>query len=199
MAMARFLIGKILVRDRPRRGGPAGGSSRPRPIRPPGDAGSHAYRGEAPARRSMFLEPGHGYVCLAYGACFCFNVSSEPAGIGAGILIRALGIDVMRKRRGAAGTRGLAHGPGRPAAAMAIDRTLDGIDLCRKGRAIACRQLSIFSRPHMGGGLGRGSERRPSHTETRLPPPASPCRGEGILSARSAHAIALAGRGRCGS
>jgi DNA-3-methyladenine glycosylase len=133
--MARFLIGKVLVRDHP--AGRTSGRIVETEAYPPGDASSHAYRGETPARRSMFLQPGHGYVYLAYGAYFCFNVSTEPVGIGAGILVRALepleGIELMRKRRGAAAPRDLARGPGRLAAAMAIDRTLDGIDLCRQG------------------------------------------------------------------
>jgi DNA-3-methyladenine glycosylase len=135
MAMARFLIGKILVRDHP--DGRTSGRIVETEAYPPGDASSHAFKGETPARRSMFLRPGHGYVYMAYGSCFCFNVSSEPAGIGGGILIRALepleGIDLMQRRRGTEKVRDLARGPGRLAAAMAIDRALDGIALCEKG------------------------------------------------------------------
>ncbi len=135
MALARFLIGKILVRDLPE--GRISGRIVETEAYPPGDAASHAYKGETPARRSMFLETGRGYVYFTYGAHFCFNVSSEPAGIGAGVLIRALepleGIDLMRRRRAGAKPVDLARGPGRLAAALAIDRALDGIDLCRKG------------------------------------------------------------------
>jgi len=65
------------------------------------------------------------------------NVSSEPAGIGAGVLLRALepcdGIAVMADRRGGAQLRDLARGPGRLATAFAIDRSLDGVDLCAAG------------------------------------------------------------------
>jgi DNA-3-methyladenine glycosylase len=135
MAMARFLIGKVLVRDHPE--GRTSGRIVETEAYPPGDASGHAFRGETPARRSLFLEPGHGYVYLAYGSCFCFNISSEPAGVGAGILIRALepleGIELMRQRRGTDGVRALTRGPGRLAAALAIDRSLDGIDLCVRG------------------------------------------------------------------
>ncbi len=133
--MARFLIGKILVRDHP--DGRASGRIVETEAYPPGDASSHAYRGETPARRSMFLRPGHGYVYMAYGSCYCFNVSSEPAGVGAGILIRALepleGIPLMQRRRGTDKVRDLARGPGRLATALAIGRELDGVDLCVKG------------------------------------------------------------------
>lgn len=133
--MARFLIGKILVRDLPE--GRISGRIVETEAYPPGDAASHAFRGETPARRSMFLEPGRGYVYFTYGAHFCFNVSSEPAGIGAGVLIRALepleGIAFMRERRGKVPEVDLARGPGRLASALAIDRALDGIDLLQEG------------------------------------------------------------------
>lgn len=135
MAMARFLIGKILVRDTPE--GRTSGRIVETEAYPVGDASSHAYRGETPARRAMFLEPGRSYVYFTYGAHFCVNVSSEPAGTGAAVLIRALepleGIDLMQHRRGTTRLTDLARGPGRVAAALAIDRTLDGFDLCRKG------------------------------------------------------------------
>jgi DNA-3-methyladenine glycosylase len=65
------------------------------------------------------------------------NVSSELSGIGAGVLIRALepldGIPIMRLNRGTERLRDLARGPGRLAAALRIDRSLDGLDLCQRG------------------------------------------------------------------
>ena len=65
------------------------------------------------------------------------NVSSEAPGIGAGVLIRALepleGLPIMRRNRGVERLRDLARGPGRLAAALRIDRSLDGLDLCRQG------------------------------------------------------------------
>jgi DNA-3-methyladenine glycosylase len=65
------------------------------------------------------------------------NVSSETSGIGAGILIRALepldGVAIMKLNRGVERLRDLARGPGRVAAALRIDRRLDGLDLCQEG------------------------------------------------------------------
>jgi DNA-3-methyladenine glycosylase len=65
------------------------------------------------------------------------NVSGDMPGIGAGVLIRALeplaGIPIMRANRGTEPLRDLARGPGRLAAALRIDRRLDGLDLCREG------------------------------------------------------------------
>ena len=62
------------------------------------------------------------------------NVSSESEGVGAGVLIRAiapeLGTSAMAARRRNVPARDLARGPGRLAAALDIDRALDGLDLC---------------------------------------------------------------------
>ena len=65
------------------------------------------------------------------------NVSSEVAGVGAGVLVRALepleGIAAMQRNRRVQTLRDLMRGPGRLTAALDIDRRLDGVDLCRKG------------------------------------------------------------------
>jgi DNA-3-methyladenine glycosylase len=102
-----------------------------------GDAAGHAYRGMTPRNRSLFLEPGHAYVYFAYGSAYMLNVSSEPAGIGAGVLIRALeardGVPIMQRNRRIERLRDLARGPGRLTAALRVDRRLDGLDLCREG------------------------------------------------------------------
>ncbi|MEJ0093934.1 MAG: DNA-3-methyladenine glycosylase [Methylocella sp.] len=84
-----------------------------------------------------FLERGHAYIYFAYGSSYMVNVSSETPGIGAGVLIRALepleGIPIMQLNRGIERLRDLARGPGRLAAALRVDRQLDGIDLCQAG------------------------------------------------------------------
>jgi DNA-3-methyladenine glycosylase len=134
-ALARSLIGKVLVRELPE--GLASGRIVETEAYGVGDAAGHAYRGMTRRNRSLFLERGHAYVYLAYGISFLLNVSSETPGIGAGILIRALepldGIPIMRLNRGVERLRDLARGPGRLAAALRIDLSLDGLDLCRKG------------------------------------------------------------------
>ncbi len=134
--LARCLIGKIVVRETP--DGRLSGRIVETEAYPPGDAASHAYRGQTPRNRVLFLAPGYAYVYLAYGVSWMLNVSSEPAGIGAGVLIRALepleGLDLMRRNRGGLeNPRDLARGPGRLAAALDIDRRLDGADLCARG------------------------------------------------------------------
>ena len=134
-ALARYLMGKIVMRELPE--GLASGRIVETEAYVIEDAAGHAYRGITPRTRSLFLEPGHAYVYLAYGISSMLNVSSEMPGIGAGILIRALepleGIPIMRLNRGTARLHDLARGPGRLCAALRIDRGLDGLDLCSEG------------------------------------------------------------------
>ena len=133
--LARHLIGKVVARVTPE--GAMSGRVVETEAYPPGDAAGHAFRVETPRNRSLFLERGHAYVYLAYGVSWMLNVSSEAAGLGAGVLIRALqpveGVEVMMRNRGTENARDLARGPGRLAVALEIDRRLDGVDLCRKG------------------------------------------------------------------
>jgi DNA-3-methyladenine glycosylase len=133
--LARFLIGKLVVRELPE--GVASGRIVEAEAYVIGDAAGHAYRGMTPRNRALFLERGHAYVYLAYGVSFMLNVSSEAPGTGAGVLIRALepveGVSIMRQNRGVERLRDLTRGPGRLAQALRIDRSLDGLDLCEEG------------------------------------------------------------------
>jgi DNA-3-methyladenine glycosylase len=134
-ALARYLIGKMLVREMAE--GVASGRIVETEAYVVGDAAGYARRGMTPRTRSLFLDPGHAYVRLVYGSAYLLNVSSEPAGIGAGVLIRALeprdGIAIMRQNRRIERVRDLARGPGRLTAALRIDASFDELDLCRKG------------------------------------------------------------------
>ncbi len=135
IALARYLIGKLLVRELPE--GVVSGRIVETEAYVVGDAAGHAYRGMTRRNRSLFLERGHAYIYLAYGTSSMLNVSSEMPEIGAGVLIRALepldGITIMRLNRGIERLRDLARGPGRLAAALRVDHSLDGHDLCREG------------------------------------------------------------------
>jgi DNA-3-methyladenine glycosylase len=133
--LARFLIGKLLVRELTE--GVAAGHIVETEAYDIDDLAGHAYRGITLRNRALFLEHGHVYIYLAYGSSFMLNVSSETPGVGAGVLIRAIeptdGIMIMARNRGTERVRDLARGPGRLCAAMGIDRRLDGIDLCHAG------------------------------------------------------------------
>jgi DNA-3-methyladenine glycosylase len=134
--LARWLIGKIVVREAPE--GVLSGRIVETEAYPVGDAAGHAYRGETARNRAVFLSPGHAYVYLAYGVSYMLNVSSEAAGVGAGVLIRALepldGVPTMQRNRRVESLRDLMRGPGRLAVALDIDRRLDGVDLCQPGQ-----------------------------------------------------------------
>ncbi len=97
------------------------------------DPACHAYRGRSERNATLFGPPHRSYVYQIYGTSFCFNVSSEADGEGAGVLVRALepleGLDVMRRRRAVEAARDLCRGPGRLCQALAIDRSFDGLDL----------------------------------------------------------------------
>ncbi len=97
----------------------------------------HAFRGKTRSKASSFLGPGHAHVDFAYGSSFMLNVTSEVAGVGAGVLLRALepleGIDRMQSFRGGADELDLARWPGLLARAMQIDFPLKGQDLGSAG------------------------------------------------------------------
>lgn len=135
IALARFLIGKIIVRELP--AGRISGRIVETEAYPPRDPAAHHFRGPTPRNRSMFLRRGHAYVYFTYGNHFMLNVSSETPGIGGGVLIRALepleGIDQMERHRGTTQLLDLTRGPGRLASALQIDRRVDGVDLCAAG------------------------------------------------------------------
>ncbi|MFD7101120.1 DNA-3-methyladenine glycosylase [Streptomyces xanthophaeus] len=99
------------------------------------DPGSHAYRGRTARNASMFGPPGHAYVYFIYGMWFSLNLVCGPRDHASGVLLRAgevtVGADLAAKRRLSARNRSeLAKGPARLATALAVDRSLDGTDLC---------------------------------------------------------------------
>ena len=134
-ALASYLIGKIVVRELPE--GVVSGRIVETEAYVVGDAAGHGYRGMTLRNRSLFLERGHAYVYVAYGVSNMLNVSGESAGVGVGVLIRALepldGVAIMQSNRGGVALRDLARGPGRLCTALRVDRSLDGLDLCAVG------------------------------------------------------------------
>jgi len=102
------------------------------------DPASHAFRGETARNAVMFGDPGHAYVYFTYGMHFCVNLVCQPAGQASAVLLRAgqvvEGADLAAARRpGGSGERDLARGPARLCQALAIDRALDGTDVCSPG------------------------------------------------------------------
>jgi DNA-3-methyladenine glycosylase len=95
------------------------------------DLGCHAKAGRTARNAAMWGPPGHAYVYFTYGMHWMLNVVTEADGFPAAVLIRGLlpieGEAVMRERRGRVP---LADGPAKLCQALAIDRDLDGHDLC---------------------------------------------------------------------
>ena len=135
LKLARFLIGKVVVRELPE--GRISGRIVEAEAYPPGDPAGHHFRGETPRNKTLFMRHGHVYVYFNYGMHFMLNISSERAGTGGGVLIRAIepleGIELMQHHRKTTELLDLARGPGRLAAALRIDRSLDGLDLFSGG------------------------------------------------------------------
>lgn len=129
--LARALLGCILVRESD--AGVAAGRIVETEAYLPDDPACHAYRGLSRRNATLFGPPHRAYVYQIYGTSFCFNLSSEDDGEGAGVLVRALepleGLELMRRRRGMVLPRDLCRGPGRLCQALAIDRSLDGTDV----------------------------------------------------------------------
>ena len=133
--LARYLVGKTIVRNVGRNR--ISGRIVETEAYPPGDSSGHAYRGQTASNYSLFLRRGLAYVYFIYGTSYMLNVTAEEPWVGAGVLLRALepleGINLMQRRRETDKLMDLARGPGRLAAALQIDRRLDGVDLCADG------------------------------------------------------------------
>jgi DNA-3-methyladenine glycosylase len=162
--LARFLVGKVLVHDRP--AGRTSGRIVETEAYVIGDRAGHAFIGETERNRSLFLERGHAYVYFIYGTWFLFNVSSERPGAGGGVLIRALepleGIALMQRRRGTKRLLELTKGPGRLTVAMRIDLRQDGRDLCSTGPL----WLGAISKPR--GAIGASARIGITHEANRV-------------------------------
>ena len=150
IALAGWLLGKVLVSQV--RGAQVSGRIVETEAYLQREAACHGFRGKTARNRSLFLEHGHAYVYLCYGTSYMLNVSSEVAGVGSGVLLRALqpltGIERMRRGREHVRPADLARGPGRLAAALQVDLRHDGLDL------FTGPQLWIGSDAHEVGNIG---------------------------------------------
>jgi DNA-3-methyladenine glycosylase len=126
------------------------------------DLACHARFGLTPRTTVMFGAPGYAYVYFTYGMHWMLNVVSEPAGNPAAVLIRAIvpeeGLEVMQalRPRPARTPARLTDGPAKLAQALAIDKSLNGHDLCARGaelfieRARAIPDHAVVLGPRIG-------------------------------------------------
>lgn len=125
------------------------------------DRASHAYGGRFTNRtQTMYESGGISYVYLCYGVHSLFNVVTADKGIPHAVLVRGIepvtGIDIMLERRKMSKLKpNLTAGPGALSQALAIDRSLNGIDLNGDELWIADHGISfpddqIISGPRIG-------------------------------------------------
>jgi DNA-3-methyladenine glycosylase len=146
-SLAKKLLGQRLVRILPDRFRLAGLIVETEAYLGEPDAASHAYRlRRTPRNEAMYAPPGTSYVYFTYGMHFCFNIVCGKTNEPLAVLIRALepteGQETMRRNRLSARRpvrksvpdTALCSGPARLCQALAIDRSLNGIDLTTDGR-----------------------------------------------------------------
>ena len=101
------------------------------------DRAAHSYAGRRTPRNEVtYGIGGHAYVFLIYGMYYQLNIVTGPTDHPHVVLIRAVepvaGIEIMRERRGEMKDRNLTSGPGKLCIALAIDRSVNGENLCGK-------------------------------------------------------------------
>ncbi|MDX9955503.1 MAG: DNA-3-methyladenine glycosylase [Anaerolineae bacterium] len=108
------------------------------------DLASHARFGKTARNAAMFGPPGCAYIYIIYGIHTCLNIVTERQDFPAAVLIRALepveGVEIQQRLRAARrlrsvqiALRDLSRGPGRLCQALAIDRSLNGLELTTPG------------------------------------------------------------------
>jgi DNA-3-methyladenine glycosylase len=100
----------------------------------PHDLACHAAKGRTKRTEVMFGAAGHAYVYFIYGFYNMLNLVTEAKDYPAAVLIRAVepvrGIELMKQNRKNQQLGNLASGPGKLCQAFAIDRSLNGQDVC---------------------------------------------------------------------
>jgi DNA-3-methyladenine glycosylase len=134
VTLARALLGQVLVRKLVDGKVLAGRIVETEAYLGIEDRAAHSFGGRRTARNeSMWRDAGHLYVYFTYGMHWCVNVVADREGVPTACLLRALepleGIEQMKKRRGRERATELCSGPAKLAQALAIERSLDGIDL----------------------------------------------------------------------
>ena len=120
MAVARELLGKVLVREEDGKR-LWGRLVEVEAYLGPDDLAAHSAGGRrSPRNEVMYGPPGHAYVYFTYGMHHCLNFVTQPEGTPQAVLVRALEPGPGVGRCG---------GPGLVCRALGIDRNLNGIAL----------------------------------------------------------------------
>lgn len=159
LAVARDLLGKLLVVPAKKGKRVSGKIVEVEAYRGPQDRAAHSFGGRRTKRtETMYRIGGTAYVFFVYGMYYQFNVVTNAADAPHAVLIRAVepveGIELMRKRRQGQPDHNLTNGPGKLCIALGIDRGLDAADLLgenvwlEEGEKIS--RLRIASGPRIG-------------------------------------------------
>jgi DNA-3-methyladenine glycosylase len=152
LAVAADLIGMVLVHETPD-GRASGVIVEAEAYIGEDDPACHAAPGPTPRNAPLYGPPGVAYVYFNYGMHYLVNAVTEPAGVPAAVLIRALapleGLALMRARRAAAQGRRAAdlaaaavcRGPGNLARALGIGAAQNRADLTHGALVIEDRRL----------------------------------------------------------
>ena len=144
VTVARSLVGKYVVRDQGT-GMIAGKIIEVEAYVGEKDKACHASKGRTARTEVMFGPPGISYVYLIYGMYHCLNVVTERVDFPAAVLIRAMEVGGE-----------LIDGPGRLCRALAIDRSLNKVDMTLgsglwfEDRGVQVPQVEIERYPRIG-------------------------------------------------
>ena len=140
LTVAQELLGCVLIHELPE-GTASGKIVETEAYLGTKDKAAHSYGGRHTARMEPLYESGgYAYVYQLHGYNYCINVVTEKKDVPRAVLIRALepleGLESMAERRGidiSSGKlkdlRNLTNGPSKLCQALAIDTSLNGIDL----------------------------------------------------------------------
>lgn len=160
--VARDLLGKLL-----RRGPVVLRITEVEAYRHPNDTANHCRAGRTARNAPMWGPPGHAYVYLCYGVHHMLNLVTDAEGEGAAVLIRSAepvaGLGVVRERRGGCEGPAALTGPGKVAAALALDSTWSGHCLYRRGGLVVLDAPSpevVLAGPRVGIDYATARDRR---------------------------------------
>ncbi len=128
------------------------------------DMASHSYRRMTPRNAPMWEEPGHAYIYSIHGIHWMFNVTVEPEGQPAAVLIRAVepleGQGFIAARRQGRKPLEWTSGPARLTAAFGITGTLNRADVTRVKSGLWVAWDETFSGSEIAAGPRVGLGRR---------------------------------------